>query len=118
QGVALAAVALAGLGAAWAVWRARSGTLHWDGQHWSFETNGQGMSTTDASSAAVALDFQSFLLLRLAQGRRVSWLWLDRRACPERWRDVRRAVHARAASDASLGAPPKGAAAGAAGPAR
>ncbi len=91
QGVGLAAAGLAGFAAWRAGWRPTCGELHWDGQHWSLA----GARTLNAAEATVHLDFQSLLLVRLRQGAGAVWLWLDRRACPSRWLDVRRAVHAR-----------------------
>ena len=91
QGAALAAVGLAGVGAWRAGWRAACGELHWDGRHWSLV----GDRALGTAGATVHLDFQTLLLVRLTQGAASVWLWLDHRACPARWLDVRRAVHAR-----------------------
>lgn len=82
---------------AWAVFRvsrqdARA-LMSFDGQHWSLS----GESAVKVASVAVVLDFQSLLLVRLQEaGRRGRWLWLGRTACPERWKDLRRAVYSRA----------------------
>ena len=76
--------------------------LSFDGQHWSISGNG----TLRTARASVALDLQSLLLVCLAEparGRR--WIWLDRQAMPERWRDLRRALYSRAPS---VGAPDQG----------
>ena len=49
-------------------------------------------------AASVALDLQSLLLVRLAEPARARrWVWVDRQAMPERWRDLRRALYSRAA---------------------
>jgi toxin CptA len=43
------------------------------------------------------LDTQSLLLVRLDEPtQRARWLWLERRARPERWQDLRRAIYSRA----------------------
>ncbi|MDM0114308.1 hypothetical protein QTI66_19295 [Variovorax sp. J22R133] len=81
--------------AAWGAWRSvRLGeglSLHWDGQHWSAEAG----ASLRAARATVHLDFQSLMLVRLAEPDRNSvWVWLERAAMPQRWLDVRRALHA------------------------
>ena len=54
----------------------------------------------------VALDFQSLMLLRLTEpGRARRWIWIEQRAMPERWRDVRRAVYSRPPSAEPAGDP-------------
>ena len=45
--------------------------------------------------ATVHLDLQSLVLVRLLEsGRAAAWFWLERASCPERWLDLRRALHA------------------------
>ena len=69
--------------------------LNFDGLHWSIP----GAAGLHAADARVALDCQSWLLVRLAEPRRARrWVWLERRALPERWQDLRRAVYSRARS--------------------
>jgi hypothetical protein len=64
--------------------------LVFDGQYWSLAG---GASLADA---AVALDFQALLLIRLTPPHGgVRWLWAERRAMPGRWPDLRRALYAR-----------------------
>jgi hypothetical protein len=84
-------VALAG--ARW--WRAASGQLRWDGQAWSWSAAQDGA----ACRAQLVLDFQSVLLLRLADGdgRPVAWLWPEQRRSPARWKALRRALVSSAA---------------------
>ena len=91
---------------AFAVHRALRGALAanlcFDGQHWSLSSAG----ARPIVAAAVALDLQSFLLVRLqGAGTRSQWCWLERRADPLRWNDVRRALHARLPSPAGGAAP-------------
>ena len=78
--------------------------LAFDGRHWSIS----GGAPLGAARASVALDLQSLLLLRLDEAaRRRRWVWVDRQAMPERWLDLRRALHARVlATDPDTGAPP------------
>jgi len=87
--------------------RAGPAELDYDGQHWSLS----GGASLRAAAVHVALDLQFLLLVHLAvDGRTRRWLWLDRQARPERWRDLRRAVYSRApsagaATDARAAAP-------------
>lgn len=68
-------------------------TLRWDGAAWSLS----GSPALGAAAAAVALDLQAMLLVSLREaGRPTQWLWLERRAMPERWNALRRALYARA----------------------
>ena len=70
--------------------RAPQWALNFDGLRWSIP----GAPGWQAGDAKVALDGQSWLLVRLARhaGR---WVWLERRAMPQRWQDLRRAVYSR-----------------------
>ncbi|VTU35133.1 hypothetical protein E5CHR_03983 [Variovorax sp. PBL-E5] len=78
--------------------RAAPAELSFDGQHWSLS----GSTVLRAAAAHVALDLQSLLLVRVIEsGRTQRWIWLDRHAKPERWRDLRRAVYSRAPSAGS-----------------
>jgi hypothetical protein len=87
----LAAGFAAGLG-----WKnAPVGQLRWDGQDWCWESRDYQLGMP-ARDIAVALDFQRFVLLRLKNHNHTTlWLWASRSAMPERWLDLRRAVHAR-----------------------
>lgn len=83
----------AGVAAGWGWKNSPVGQLHWDSQVWQWE--GQGpLSDTTALQLSVVLDFQRSMLLRLESPERVRmWLWASRGAMPERWLDLRRAVH-------------------------
>ncbi|MDF1484355.1 hypothetical protein PY257_04030 [Ramlibacter sp. H39-3-26] len=72
---------------------AASGELSWDGMAWQWA----GAPPRQDVALGVHLDFQRALLVSLRDGRGpVLWLWLERRACPERWDMLRRAVYSRA----------------------
>jgi hypothetical protein len=74
--------------------------LRFDGLHWSVS----GGFALGATRADVALDLQVLVLVCLkAPGRTKRWVWLDRSAMPDRWRDLRRALYSR-----PLGAGPAG----------
>ena len=50
--------------------------------------------------------WRQLLLVRLTQpGRASRWIWIEQRAMPERWRDLRRAVYSRAPSASPAGEP-------------
>lgn len=69
--------------------------LVFDGQDWSLA----GQDASKAARIAVLLDIQSLVLVRLDEPtKRARWLWLERRARPERWQDLRRAIYSRALS--------------------
>jgi len=92
-GLLVASVLSAG-GAAWAnsPRRASLSILNFDGFRWSIP----GPTGLQAADAKVALDGQSWLLVRLAPSRHAArWIWLERRAMPERWQELRRAVYSR-----------------------
>lgn len=92
---ALAVVLAAGVAAGWAWLHSPVGQLHWDGQDWRWESQGY-RSGTPVRDLAVALDLQRIMLLRLEnQDHATLWLWAGRSTQPERWLDLRRAVHAR-----------------------
>ena len=103
QWAMLVAVAIAAIGV-WRVLRAQApGELLWDGQHWTLKADRE----RGGAAAGVHLDLQSLLLVRIAPAEgRAQWLWLERRAAPERWRDLRRALYSRAASPQPAGDAP------------
>ena len=88
------AVLVAGSGAAWGWKNSAIGVLHWDAQCWHWESTAY-QSGTPVRRLLVVLDFQRVLLLRLEnQDHARLWLWAERKALPERWLDLRRAVYA------------------------
>ena len=76
-------------------WRALpTGDLHWGGAHWELKSAGRSV---DGACLYVHADLQRFMLVRLESADQPPcWLWLERRAHPERWNDLRRAVYSRA----------------------
>ena len=98
-------VVFSGVAAGFGLRRDGAATLHFDGLHWSL-TGADPTRGVRAARAKVALDFQSLILVRLSEpGRAARWVWLEQRSMPERWRDVRRAVYARAPSAEPAGDP-------------
>ena len=93
--------AAAGLASGRLWWRTRAGVVSWDGEGWSCSTAALG----GPARAIVVLDLQGRMLVRLAAARSC-WVWLERHQSPERWDDVRRAAHSRAAADRLLPAEP------------
>jgi hypothetical protein len=100
QGWHVAQMAGWALGLAVAMLQARmlqrwpQGCLHWQGDHWLWQPEGDAQLMEAAqllSRLQVVLDWQSGLLL-CAQGTRKQWLWLDRSQAPWLWLDLRRAV--------------------------
>jgi hypothetical protein len=90
EGVLLLCVIVAAFGARAGMCPPGPARLVFDGQHWSL-AGGAPMT-----GAAVALDFQALLLIRLTQpGGAARWVWAERRAMPGRWRDLRRALYSR-----------------------
>lgn len=88
-------VLFSGIAAALGLRSDGAGVLHFDGLHWSLTGTDRGRAV-HAARASVALDLQSLLLVRLTQpGRAARWIWIEQRAMPERWRDLRRAVYSR-----------------------
>lgn len=69
------------------------GLLHWQGDHWLWQSDDDTLksSTQLLTGVQVVLDWQSGLLLRV-QGGHVHWLWLERTQAPLHWMDLRRAV--------------------------
>lgn len=82
-----------GLGLAWqAVRSLPQGVLHWDGQHWAWETPQRVV--VYQGGAQVVLDGQSLLLVRLVQhDGGIQCFVLQRSWWPCMWADVRRAVY-------------------------
>ena len=99
---AAAALALAASGG-WALrsWlRSPAGELQWDGAAWT------APGKPGAGVLAVAADLQQVLLVRWHAADCTHWFWLERRRCPRRWLDLRRAVYSRARPQALPSAPP------------
>ena len=70
------------------------GQLVWDGQCWYWEGTGYQAGVAE-QQLTVLVDFQALLLLRLENPAHARlWLWAERKALPERWLDLRRAVYA------------------------
>ena len=88
-----AAVLVAGV-AAGAGWKSvPRGQLAWDGEVWRWESVRDQTGNAEHELAVIA-DFQTCLLLRLQNQARASlWLWVEQRALPARWLDLRRAVY-------------------------
>jgi toxin CptA len=96
-------VLCAGMGCWYVMRRLAPGTLTFDGQHWWL--SGQPR-TLPAGRAQIALDLQFLMLLWLkAPDARAQWLWVERRADPTRWADLRRAVYSRAPTTAAAETP-------------
>ncbi len=97
----VASVLFAGIAAGFGLRHDAAGVLHFDGLCWSL-TGGPGSGGTQDARVSVALDFQSLMLLYLSEpGRGRRWIWIEQRAMPERWRDLRRAVYSRPPAAAS-----------------
>ncbi|MDL9998408.1 hypothetical protein QTI24_07350 [Variovorax sp. J22P240] len=96
QGILALSAAVAGLAAWTGVLRCTDpADLSFDGQHWSIS----GHAALRTAQASVVLDLQALLLVHLSEPARARrWVWVDRRAMPERWRDLRRALYSRAPS--------------------
>ncbi|MDQ3060179.1 MAG: hypothetical protein M3R45_11770 [Pseudomonadota bacterium] len=89
----LAGVLAAGLAAASNWKNAPNGQLVWDGEvwHWQDMREPAGLAAQEMS---VIADFQRCLLLKLKDQCGASlWLWVEQRAMPARWLDLRRAVY-------------------------
>ena len=90
---AFAVVLIAGV-VARSAWRRPEGQLIWDGKDWRLDSAHAPSGTAEHDLYVIA-DFQSVLLLRIEDQRGASrWLCLERRASPDRWLDMRRAVYA------------------------
>ena len=96
QGILALSSAVAGLAAWTGILRCTDrADLSFDGQHWSIS----GRAALRTARASVALDLQGLQLVRLSDPARARrWVWVDRQAMPERWRDLRRALYSRAPS--------------------
>jgi toxin CptA len=103
--LAWSAVAIAGVLALRSWCRASDGVLAWDGSAWSWN-EGAGARPGASGRLELSLDLQHTMLARWHDGGARRWLWLERRRCPERWNDVRRAVYSRAGSPAGAAEPP------------
>lgn len=82
--------------AAWGICSTRqqaTGTLHWDGAAWRWEPD-RSLAQFEVASLLVVADLQRMLVVKLTlqQGRHV-WFNVHRAHSPERWLDVRRAIH-------------------------
>lgn len=91
----LAIAAVMGAGAvAYMGWRnSPVGQLAWDGQLWRWESPSYQVGVVE-QKLAVIFDFQHLLLLRIENPAQASlWLWVERKAFPDRWLDLRRAVY-------------------------
>jgi toxin CptA len=90
-----AAVLLGGLGARYGWKNSPVGQLAWDGQLWRWESPVYQTGIAEQQLFVIA-DFQHLLLLRIENRAHASlWLWAERRALPDRWLDLRRAVYSR-----------------------
>jgi hypothetical protein len=100
--LAVFSVLLAGF-AARASWKnLPAGQLAWDGAVWRWESPGYPTGVAEHALSVIA-DFQQRLLLRLENQAHASlWLWVEKRAMPERWLDLRRAVYSPHRSPAAL----------------
>jgi hypothetical protein len=82
------------------------GQLFWDGQVWRWEGPGYQAGVAEYELIAAA-DFKNVMLLRIENPAHAKlWLWVERRAFPARWLDLRRAVYSphRASADSVRGA--------------
>lgn len=100
------AVALAGAAGWYGTRTALQGRLQFDGRQWLWWPQALAGAAPAEPQTLVALvvqvDLQQVLLLRGGRaGAPPLWLWLERRAAPALWDDVRRAVY----SPASVAAP-------------
>ena len=98
-------VAAVGCAIAWALGRktlrAQGGWLCWDGAQWrwrlDFPSAEPALGQEGVGQVNTVLDWQNILLLRwqpltYAGQPPVRWLWLGRRASPQSWQALRRAV--------------------------
>jgi hypothetical protein len=111
--VGLLAVLAAGMAAASSWKNAPTGQLAWDGEVWRWQSTrepaglaAQEVAREPASLAvqdvSVIADFQRCLLLKLKdQGQASLWLWVEQRAMPAHWLDLRRAVYSPRKSSAT-----------------
>lgn len=98
--ILLGAVSLVGaagmMARAWRQWP--RGELRWLDGGWHWHASGMDdAAPLPAGKLRVSCDFQSALLLRWQFAQEpcaTRWVWVERRSCPARWMDLRRAVHA------------------------
>lgn len=91
--LALATVLGAGMAARTGWNNAPAGQLAWNGEVWRWESSSYQTGIAEYELVVIA-DFQHRLLLRLEnQAHAWLWLWVERKALPERWLDLRRAVY-------------------------
>ena len=96
QWLAIVCVMLGGTVAATRWLATPAGDLQWDGVAWCWTTQA-APGERIAGRLVVYLDFQRWLLVRLSGAAgRPYWFWLEQYRQPERWGDLRRAVHSRA----------------------
>ncbi|MGJ7580979.1 hypothetical protein ACSFA3_12425 [Variovorax sp. RHLX14] len=98
----LASMLAVSLLAGFVAWRhfrvASSGTLDFDGRHWSLAGR-QGR-------LQVCLDLQTLMLLRfVAAGHPKRWIWAQGSDAKGQWCDIRRAVYSRAPTASDAGQP-------------
>lgn len=93
---AVGACGLCGAAAGWAWAHARPGELRWESGDWQLSRGRR----TQGGEAVVAMDLQASLLVRWHSSQGNDWLWLERRAAPQHWDGLRRAVYSRARVDA------------------
>jgi toxin CptA len=104
----MAAAVLAAAVGVVSFWRtSERGQLIWDGElwhealatpprrgWWHIDQPSAGALTPDDLEVQVVVDMQLAMLLRLTRGQQASrWVWVERSVQPERWLDLRRAVH-------------------------
>lgn len=91
--------------AAWFWWHsAESGMLAWDGQQWllALDRPRTGEAAPLVQAPGICLDLQSIVgvVVRTPSGTS-RWLWLERRADPRAWADLRRALVAHGSPSAT-----------------
>jgi len=94
DGVLLLCAIVAMVGAWTGIFRTEGrANLIFDGQSWSMS----GGINLPTAQAAVMLDLQRLLLVRLSEPLgAMLWIWIERDAMPDLWRDLRRALYSRA----------------------
>ena len=90
---ATSVLAAAGAIAARAWSMSPQGSLAWGSEGWRWSA--RCTAASECGEPEVILDFQGVMLLRW-QGAGVLWFWVERRARPASWEDLRRAVYSRA----------------------
>ncbi len=88
-----AALGVAGVAATIGWVHSPVGQIAWDGQFWRWESPLYQTGVAQQELSVMA-DFQHLLLLRIENQAHASlWLWVERKAFPTRWLDLRRAVY-------------------------